>query len=78
MYLAFALFHVGKLEDAKKILNPNFVLNDVKEGELSLSKLWIDLHIAIIAKEDNISIEEASRLVNERYPLPYELDFRMH
>ena len=78
VYLAFALFHVGELEDAKKILNPNFVLNDVKEGELSLSKLWIDLHIVIIAREDNISMEEASRIVNDRYPLPYELDFRMH
>lgn len=78
VYLAFALFHVGELNAAKKILNPNFVLNDVKEGELSLSKLWLDLHIAIIAKENNISIEEASKLVNERYPLPYELDFRMH
>ena len=78
VYLAFALFHIGELENAKKILNPNFVLNDVKEGELSLSKLWLDLHIAIIAKENNISIEEASKHVNELYPLPYELDFRMH
>lgn len=78
VYLAFALFHVGELESAKKILTPDFVLSDVKEGELSLSKLWMDLHIAIIAKDDRISLEEASKLVNERYPLPYELDFRMH
>ena len=25
-----------------------------------------------------LTTKEASKLVNERYPLPYELDFRMH
>ncbi len=78
VFLAFACLHVGELERAKGILTPTFVLNDVKEGELSLSKLWFDLYAAFLVRDEGYSAEEANKLVRERYPLPYDLDFRMH
>ncbi len=78
VYVAFGCLHVGNLERAKNILTPNFVLSDVKEGELSLSKLWFDLYAAILVRDEGISVEQANNLVRERYPLPYDLDFRMH
>ncbi len=78
VYLAFAYLHVGELEKAKNILTPDFILSDVKEGELSLSKLWFDLYSAILVRDENITLEQANSIVKERYPLPYDLDFRMH
>ncbi len=78
VYLAFAMLHTGNLERAKEILSPSFVLNDVKEGELSLSKLWFDLYSAILVRDEGYSLEEANDIVGKRYPLPYDLDFRMH
>ena len=73
----------GKInkENIKKtmeIIKPDFVLNDIKEGELSMSKIWTDMHVAMLQDKENLSFEEAEKQAEIRYPLPYELDFRMH
>lgn len=78
IYYAFALLHIGKPEDTAKIITKDFVLNDVKEGELSVSKLWQDTYMQICKKKGNLSDEAAKKLAAEKYPLPYALDFRMH
>jgi hypothetical protein len=77
-YLAMDLFHLGELDAAKAILEDDFVLPDVKEGELSLSWLWRAIHAAKIQKEQGVEEAKAMQLSAEQYPLPYHLDFRMH
>lgn len=75
---AEALLYSGKPEAAAEIITPSFVLNDVKEGEKSLSNLWLDIYAAILKKRfENLSDEEALKMAEEKYPVPYSIDFRM-
>ncbi|MBE5752319.1 MAG: DUF5107 domain-containing protein [Clostridiales bacterium] len=78
VYLAIALLHVGKPKQAAQIITKDFILSDVKEGELSLSYLWREIYTAIIREETGLTGEVAQQVAMEKYPLPYELDFRMH
>ncbi len=78
VYYAFALLHTGKYYEASKIITADFVLNDVKEGELSISKLWQDVYTEICKIEYSVDETEARKIADEKYPLPYALDFRMH
>lgn len=78
VYKAIALLHVDKPYEASKIVTENFVLSDVKEGELSLSYLWKAMYTAIVMQETGLNKAEAERVAMQKYPLPYELDFRMH
>lgn len=82
LYRAVALIHLNRLKEASEIINPDFVMSDIKEGELSVSYLWFELYRRLYAEEngmeycsDNVQlIKEA----DEKYPLPKKLDFRMH
>ena len=61
------------LEDydrAEAILMQPLVIPDMREGELSLCSLWF----ALYQKKFSLTAEEAEK----RFPLPRELDFRMH
>lgn len=78
VYVALAKLHLGEPEAAAQIINPNFILSDVKEGELSLSVLWKEIHKAIVIKETGLNSVEAEKKALAEYPLPKELDFRMH
>ena len=78
VYFAIALLHLNKPYEAAKIITPEFVLSDVKEGELSLSYLWKQIYAAILSKETGMDTTEAEKVALDKYPLPYELDFRMH
>lgn len=75
---AKALIELDKLTEAEKIVNKDFEMADIKEGELSISALWFDMYKKKLIKEEGISETKAEQIVKERYPLPYELDFRMH
>ncbi len=69
----------GKYDEALKYVNPSLVVPDIKEGEYSLSSIWTDIYRGIIARQENrdkSGISDAEVL--GRYPLPYELDYRMH
>lgn len=61
-----ALARVGDYEQAEKILASDFVLPDIREGEVSLAALWMEIQEKRLADEGAM------------HPLPYELDFRMH
>jgi len=82
LYCAMALIHLDRLTEATEILNKNFTMSDIKEGEMSVSHLWFELYRRLYAKEigkpyskDDTSLcEEADK----KYPLPKNLDFRMH
>ena len=73
---AQALIALGRLEEAKEMLTIDFVLPDVQEGENSVSGAWISLYEKILMR-DGMSEKEAKERVEEIYPVPYELDFRM-
>ena len=49
---------------------------DIKEGEFSVSHIWLDIHKQIMKKDGIVNPTDDE--VYEKYPLPYELDFRMH
>ena len=73
---ANALIALDRLEEASEIINTNFVLPDVQEGECSVSSAWLSLHERLLMRE-GLSETKAKEQVENRYPIPYELDFRM-
>lgn len=79
LYRAIALLNLGEVDEAQKIVNKDFIMYDIQEGEVSISHIWKRLYKEIIRRETGISDgEELDRLTAERYPLPRSLDFRMH
>ena len=61
---------LGRYDEAEAIMLRPLFIPDMREGELSLCDLWFTLYL----KKHNISRAEAEA----RFPLPHELDFRMH
>ncbi len=82
LYLAVSYINLSQLEKAKEIINENFVMSDIKEGELSVSHYWFELYRRIYAKELGREYDAADKELAEqadaKYPLPKALDFRMH
>ena len=78
LYTAIALIRLKRYEEAAGIINAEFVLNDIEEGEVSLSAVWFDLYRHLITgAPENADEETLMRLVEEQFPLPAQLDFRM-
>lgn len=50
-YEVAALCQLEKLEEASAILTPDFLLPDIREGEISLLDLWYNLHRAKVKQE---------------------------
>ncbi len=77
-----ALMHLGYLEEAAEIIREGLVIPDIKEGELSVSQLWMELYARIYAEEIGSFYDpedaELLRKASEKYPLPFSLDYRMH
>ena len=73
---AHALVKVDRYVEALDILTNKFVLPDIKEGEFSISHIWLEAHKKILAEQGITDITDKD--VYAKYPLPYELDFRMH
>ena len=68
----------GDVEAAKGFINEKLVVNDIMEGEYSLSEIWYELYARVLAEEKGVEWESLDRdEVLNRYPLPYALDFRM-
>ena len=61
-----ALMRLGNYEAAEAMLADNFVLPDIREGEVSLAAVWFEIQ------------EMRKRDGGEEHPLPRDLDFRMH
>jgi len=82
VYYALAKLNLSRFDEAKKIINEDFVMSDIKEGELSVSHIWFELYRRIYAKENGITYDgndkELINKADEKYPLPKSLDFRMH
>jgi len=79
LYKSICFMNTGRLEEAKAILNKDFMMPDIKEGELAVSDIWFKLYTLVLKSEHpDASEDEISILLKEKYPLPDELDFRMH
>ncbi len=82
LYRAIALIHLEQFEQASQIINEKFVMPDIKEGEISVSAVWFDLYRRLYAKQMGVPYNpdntELITAADKKYPLPKELDFRMH
>ena len=76
MLYALALVEVDRYEESLAILMDNFIMPDIKEGEFSISHIWLSIHRKKLAAEGITEITDDE--IYAKYPLPYELDFRMH
>ena len=70
------MVEVDRYEESLAILMDNFIMPDIKEGEFSISHIWLSIHRKKLATEGITEITDDE--IYAKYPLPYELDFRMH
>ncbi len=75
LYRASSLIKLERYEEATEIVNPDFIMSDIKEGELSISHLWFELYRGLYEKKFGVRDDDAA---DKMYPLPKSLDFRMH
>ncbi len=77
LYLAMAYVYTDRLDEAAAIINKDYVLEDIKEGELSVTAVWDALYEKIVARDFGLAPDEAKTKAREIYPLPKPLNFRM-
>lgn len=75
-YKAYCLNKLGRNVEASKIINYDFTMTDLKEGEVSVSELWYDIYGELLFGKENTTEEERIEGVDEKMPLG-KLDFRM-
>jgi hypothetical protein len=79
MLLGECYSNMGDVDSARKYINKDLIVPDLMEGEYSLSHIWLGIYSQVLAKERGVDKGSLSAdEVYEAYPLPYELDFRMH
>ena len=77
-YKAYSLTKLKRYDEATKIVNDKFKMDDIKEGEISISDLWIELYTEIARiKTGETDEKKLAKYVEKNYPLA-SLDFRMH
>jgi hypothetical protein len=75
---AQAALAVGDFEVVKHVFAGKPVVDDMREGEVSLSQLWFDYHERRLSAAESVPIDDALRArVRQEFPVPKELDFRM-
>lgn len=79
---AFAATEQGELDYALEILNSGIEIKDLREGEPTLSDLWIRIHTYRMIREDetlkSMDKEALTKKVVEKYPVPAKFDFRVN
>ena len=79
MMLALCYTKLKDTRKARQIMEDNLIVYDIREGEYALSTVWIELHTVELARQLGVSEESLTvGEVLEQYPLPIELDYRMH
>lgn len=79
MILARCWLALENFDNAAKIINSDFVMPDVREGEVALSSIWQELYFAILKKQNpDMSDDDIIKLRDKKYPIPAELDFRQN
>jgi hypothetical protein len=76
---AQAALAVDDYERVEAVLAEKPAVEDLREGEVSLSQLWFEYHERRLSRAEGVPIDEALRArVRDEYPVPEEFDFRMH
>jgi tetratricopeptide (TPR) repeat protein len=73
-----AALAAGDLDRAERLFAEPLVIDDLREGERSLSHLWFDLHERRLSAQEGIPIDDELRArVRLEFPVPGDIDFRM-
>jgi tetratricopeptide (TPR) repeat protein len=73
-----AALDAGDLERVEQLFATPLVIDDLREGERSLSHLWFEYHERRLSAAEGAPIDDALReRVRRTYPVPPEIDFRM-
>jgi tetratricopeptide (TPR) repeat protein len=79
MLLGECYSKMGRPEEARRVITAELVVSDLMEGEYSLSNIWIGIYAQVLASERGVSVDSLStEEILSAYPLPREIDFRMH
>ncbi len=79
MYMGQCLVMNRQIDEAKEYINGELLVPDIREGEYAISNIWVMLYRQELAKKYNKPEDEITDAqVFEAYPLPKEVDFRMH
>lgn len=76
MLYALSLTNTDRYKETFDILTEDFVMPDIKEGEFSISHIWLESYRKLMIENGEEDVSDAA--VFAKYPLPYKLDFRMH
>ena len=75
---AQAATRMGDLDLAKKMLDSDIQVYDIREGEVLLSDVWTEMYTKIMAKEKGVAEDSLTKKdVWAVYPIPQKYDFRM-
>jgi hypothetical protein len=75
---ARARLALGQIDQAGEIIETLPVIEDIREGELSLSQLWLDYNVQRTSRQENCPItSDLISRARQQFPLPVRLDFRM-
>ena len=73
-----AALAAGDFDRVERLLGEKLVIDDLREGERSLSHLWFELHEKRLSAAEGLPLDEALReRVRRQFPVPEHLDFRM-
>jgi hypothetical protein len=67
----------GDLQRVEPLFDGTLVVDDLREGERSLSQLWLDYHVRRLSLSEGGTVEDLRERVLRDYPVPAFLDFRM-
>lgn len=73
-----AALEIGDLDRVALLFDGALVVDDLREGERSLSGLWFEYHTRRLGRDEGLPIDDGLRArVRQDYPVPAFLDFRM-
>jgi len=78
LYEGLAALDAGDLGRTRAVLDTNFVVDDLREGDTPLSDLWFGYFEQLLVRESGQPLDDAVReRVRREHPLPRHYDFRM-
>jgi len=75
--VAMAAAKLDNFELCHKILTSGIQVYDMREGEVLLSDVWLEMYKRKLIKEGAADDETLEKRVLKEYPIPAEIDFRM-
>ena len=73
-----AALAIGDFDRVEQLFEEKLVIDDLREGERSLSHLWFEFHEKRLSTAEGLPIDDALReRVRQEFPVPEHLDFRM-